>query len=154
MERWSAVEQDNIHLATIRVYNKDPRTDRQRIVLRVPAGSDANTPSTEIDEYELDMVNEDVYNQIVVAQRETSPGSRARSTVLTGRIKHECNMRPVFSDAYRRRMRERTKAANTPTRTIQMLDDSASTRGSLNMLNVGMSASGFATTMVRIIPIL
>ena len=93
MQRWSAIDQDDIQLATIRVYNKEPGIPKPRIVLIVPS----EKPSEPADEYELEMVNEAVENQIVIAEREKEPGSRARTTILTGRIKHDCNLKPVFT---------------------------------------------------------
>ena len=141
MEAWSMVEKDDVQLATIRVYNKDPRTGKQRIVMLVPSDptlSPADVKEGDMDEYEMDMVNEAVENQIVVAEREKAPGSRARTTILTGRIKHDCNLRPAFTDKYRKRMRERTIKANTPARTIRMIDEVASSRGAVNILTSGM----------------
>lgn len=152
MEAWSKVEGDNIELAKIRVYNKDPRTGKQRIVLLVPSNPEAepDVKDADTDEYEMDMVNEAVENQIVVAEREKAPGSRARTTILTGRIKHDCNLRPVFTEKYRKRMKERTIKANTPARTIRMIDEVEKGRGAVNILNsgVGPSSSAFLNIIV------
>lgn len=152
MEAWSKVEGDNIELAKIRVYNKDPRTGKQRIVLLVPSNPEAepDVKDADTDEYEMDMVNEAVENQIVVAEREKAPGSRARTTILTGRIKHDCNLRPVFTEKYRKRMKERTIKANTPARTIRMIDEVEKGRGAVNILNsgVGPSSSAFLNITV------
>lgn len=143
MEAWSKVEGDNIELAKIRVYNKDPRTGKQRIVLLVPSNPEAgpDVKDADTDEYEMDMVNEAVENQIVVAEREKAPGSRARTTILTGRIKHDCNLRPVFTEKYRQRMKQRTIKANTPARTIRMIDEVVDGRGAVNILNSGVGPS-------------
>lgn len=153
MEAWSKVEGDNIELAKIRVYNKDPRTGKQRIVLLVPSNPEAepDVKDADTDEYEMDMVNEAVENQIVVAEREKAPGSRARTTILTGRIKHDCNLRPVFTEKYRQRMKLRTIKANTPARTIRMIDEVEKGRGAVNILNsgVGPSSSAFLNITVR-----
>ncbi|TDL20792.1 hypothetical protein BD410DRAFT_790464 [Rickenella mellea] len=146
MEKWSAIEEDDIHLGTIRVYNKEKPDGKKRIVLILPPDTD----STEPDEYELDMVNDDVPNQIVVAEREKAPGSRARTTILTGRIKHDCNLRPSFSEKYRKRMRERHIAANTPTRQIRLIDEvMTGGRGSVNMLSSGITAAGGFSSLVK-----
>lgn len=144
MEKWSAITQENIHLATIRVYNSDQH-QKQRIVMMLPPDAE----STEPDEYELDMVHEAVENQIVVANREKMPGSRARTTVLTGRVKHDCNLRPSFSEAYRKRMRERHRAANTPTRQIRLIDEVIpGGRGGVNMLSSGIAPTGGFSSLV------
>lgn len=151
MEKWSSVDKDNMHLATIRVYNKDPKSGKQRIVLLV----NAETPEGEVEEFEMDMVNEEVDNQIVVAEREKEPGSRARTTILTGRVKHECNLRPVFNESYRQRMRERNRAANTPVRQTRLIDEvMTGNRGGINMLSSGVTSSNtFSTLVVRRQPV-
>ena len=150
MEKWSAIDKDGTHLATIRVYDKEDPAKKQRIVLLVPPEPGIDVNNGDFDEYELDMVNESVDNQFVIADREKAPGSRARTSILTGRVKHECNMRPLFTDAYRRRMRERTKLANTPQRQIRLIDEVAST-GRINMLSSGVApgSAGFSTLVVR-----
>jgi len=148
MERWSAIDAENVHLATIRVYHHAQGSNgkKPKIVLILPANSDND--GAEPDEYELDMINEAVENQVVIAEREKEPGkkSRARTTILTGRVKHECNLRPLFTDKYRKRLKERSRAANAPTRTIQWIEDAhAGGRGAINMLTSGVSnTSGFS----------
>lgn len=96
MERWSAIDEEGVHLASIRIYHQAESSlgRRPRIVLTLPP--DPKHPE-EPDEYEMDMVNHDVENQIVIAEREKAPrtASRARTTILTGSVKHECNMRPT-----------------------------------------------------------
>ena len=89
----------------------------------------------------MDMVNDDVENQIVVAEREKEPGtaSRARTTILTGRVKHECNLRPILTDGYRARLKERVRTANKPKRTIQMIEDHTG-RGDINRLTSGAAS--------------
>ena len=179
MERWSAIEADDVHLATIRVYANDvnPHTKKPRIILFLPPGpsSDGSVPhdtaehmSSEPNTYELEMVNDSVENQIVVAERPKDPSlsasatsaalttnTRARTTILTGRIKHECNLRPMFSASYRKQMRERHLKYNTPTRQIRMIEDAGvpGGRGGVNRLSsgVGVGAGGaFGDLIVRI----
>lgn len=153
MERWTNIDADGVDLATIRVYKdaKSTMTGRPpRIVLILPPNPE--TPTIPGDEYEMDMVNESVENQIIVAEREKFPGtaSRARTTILTGRVKHECNLRPVFTDRYRQRLRERARAANTSSRTIQYIENAhPGGRGGINMLTSGVAnASGFSDLVV------
>ncbi|KAF8958334.1 transcription initiation factor IIF, beta subunit-domain-containing protein [Flammula alnicola] len=132
MERWSAVNIEDVYLATLRVYNPPP--DKPNEKARIP------------DCYGLDMVNESVENQIVVAERpkdlslSVSTSARARTTILTGRIKHECNLRPAFSASYRRQMKERHKKYNTPMRQIQMIStaDVPGDKGGINRLSSGV----------------
>ncbi|KAF8878292.1 transcription initiation factor IIF, beta subunit [Infundibulicybe gibba] len=192
MERWSAINAEDVHLATIRVYTNasDPQTKKPRIVLFLPPNRDPTAPHTpppastpnstppssqppasngnrptfltttsyqttgaEPDCYELDMVNDSVDNQIVVAERPkdpslstsltaaaATPNTRARTTILTGRIKHECNLRPAFSERYRQQMRERHKKYNTPVRQIMMIENAGvpGGRGGVNRLSSGV----------------
>jgi transcription initiation factor TFIIF subunit beta len=212
MERWCAINAEDVHLATIRVYhnNINPVTKKPRIVLFLPpnrdptaepsgsqslsqSGSQSSTPplsqsqpqnrpvfntfttyatsGAEPDCYELEMVNDSVENQIVVAERPkdlslsatpatmaaAAANTRARTTILTGRIKHECNLRPAFSASYRKQMRERHRKYNTPVRQIQMIDDAGvpGGRGGVNRLSsgVGVGAGGaFSDLIVRCSP--
>ncbi|KAG1752674.1 transcription initiation factor IIF, beta subunit-domain-containing protein [Suillus paluster] len=176
MVRWAAIDAEDIHLATIRVY-KDaigPSGRSPRIFLFLPPDPNDSTtrdlklpvfspdaafiPSAEgtmqVDRYELEMVNEDVENQLVVAERPKDPGPsgpnspsynpRSRTTILTGRIKHECNLRPLFNESYRQQMRERTRKYNTPRRQIRMIEDAGVGRGGINRLSSGVNSGSFA----------
>ncbi|EIW57170.1 uncharacterized protein TRAVEDRAFT_168775 [Trametes versicolor FP-101664 SS1] len=139
MERWSAIDEEGVHLASIRIYHQAESSlgRRPRIVLTLPP--DPKHPE-EPDEYEMDMVNHDVENQIVIAEREKEPGtaSRARTTILTGSVKHECNMRPTLTERYRRQLKERNRAANAPKRTTMRIEDAhPGGRGEINMLTSG-----------------
>ena len=192
MERWASIDAEDVHLATIRVYNNalNPVSKKPRIVLFLPPNRDPaepddapppqqpnrpvfqnttlySTSGSEPDAYELEMVNDSVDNQIVVAERPkdpslsisttaaaATPNTRARTTILTGRIKHECNLRPAFSESYRKQMRERHKKYNTPVRQIRMIDDAGipGGRGGVNRLSsgVGVGAAGaFGDLIVR-----
>ncbi|KAF8340089.1 transcription initiation factor IIF, beta subunit [Amanita rubescens] len=181
MERWSAIEADDVHLATIRVYTNDvnPHTKKPRIILFLPPGPSSSSttptatpepmPSDQPTTYELEMVNDSVENQIVVAERPKDPSlsvsatsaalttnTRARTTILTGRIKHECNLRPMFSASYRKQMRERHKKYNTPTRQIRMIEDAGvpGGRGGVNRLSsgVGVGAGGAFGDLIKTKP--
>ena len=82
MERWSAIDAEDVHLATIRVYHnaKNESGKSPRILLMLPPPPE--NPDEPGEEFELDMVNESVENQFVIAEREKEPGtaSRARTT--------------------------------------------------------------------------
>ncbi|TFK31732.1 transcription initiation factor IIF, beta subunit [Crucibulum laeve] len=177
MERWSAINAEDVHLATLRVYSPQAAGQKTRIVLFLPPNRDPNaaasgTPplldprrpqfqhttsysvsGSEPDCYDLEMVNESVENQIVVAERPkdrslsvsksaaaATSNTRARTTILTGRIKHECNLRPAFSANYRKQMRERHIKYNTPVRQIRMIEDAGVSggRGGVNRLTSGV----------------
>ncbi|KAK0223471.1 transcription initiation factor IIF, beta subunit-domain-containing protein [Armillaria fumosa] len=64
--------------------------------------------------------------------------SRARTTILTGRVKHECSLRPGYNESYRKQMRERHKKYNTPVRQIKMIEDNLA-RGGINRLSSGVT---------------
>ena len=190
MERWSSINVEDMHLATLRVYSPpaDKPNQKTRIVLFLPPNRDPNNPNAPIppqqpnrpvfdtvtsyhtdgpepDCYELDMVNDSVDNQIVVAERPKDPvttpngvpvNTRARTTILTGRIKHECNLRPAFDANYRRQMKERHRKYNTPVRQIKMIDPSGvpGGRGGVNRLSSGVgigSANSFSDFVVGFI---
>lgn len=194
MERWSQVRAEGVHLATIRVYNEATSSTgkKPRIVLFLPPNSDPSNPMTppldpkrpafashtnyttttpgaaEPDTYELEIINNDVENQIVIAEHVKGPpqpnpltghqphhNPRARTTMLTGRIKHDCNLRPVFSESYRRQMRERSRKYNTPQRQIRMIEDAgiAGGRGGVNRLSSGVgvgAGSAFGDLIVSV----
>lgn len=180
MERWSAIDVEDVHLATIRVYHTatGPSGKQPRIVLFLPPNNNATPPTTqnpslptftqnsaysthrnvnEPDSYELEMINDAVDNQIVVAERPKDPHSahaRARTTILTGRIKHDCSLRPVFSESYRRQMKERSRKYNTPQRQIRMIEQAGvpGGRGAVNRLSSGVGLGGgsaFGNLVVR-----
>ncbi|TFL02107.1 transcription initiation factor IIF, beta subunit-domain-containing protein [Pterulicium gracile] len=180
MERWSALDAEDVHLATIRVYNdnsgavppkkpkiflflppskQSPTPDPSLPTFKAPPAhlaEAAQTPVGEPEVYELTMLNDDVTNQIVVAERPKNDpasnasgslssmsappavNSRARTTILTGRIKHECNLRPLFNASYRRQMKLRSLKANTPKRQTKMIEDTGLGKGGINRLTSGV----------------
>jgi transcription initiation factor TFIIF subunit beta len=70
MERWSTIDADNIHLATLRIWNeRDHRTNKQHMSIYIPS----DQPGAPAEEYKLDMVQESVENQIVIAEMEKEP---------------------------------------------------------------------------------
>ena len=83
-----------------------------------------------------------------------TPNTRARTTILTGRIKHECNLRPAFSASYRRQMKERHRKYNTPVRQIRMMEteDVPGGKGGINRLTSGVGVgarNAFGDFIVR-----
>jgi len=141
MERWTNVNREDVHLATIRVFKAS-----SRIKLYLPENP---TNPEEPREYELDMVQESVDNQLVVAEKEKEPGSRARTTILAGKVKHECNLRPVFTEKYRKRIRERHREVNARSRQIKMIEEVTSGRGSVNMLSSGVANTSVFSDLVK-----
>lgn len=184
MERWVAVNAEDVHLASLRIYTDPGPGQKTRIILFLPQQNDSTTSpnpnwpvfganalqsssDAEPDCYELEMVNDNVDNHIVVAERpkdasfglssnpSAPPNPRARTTILTGRIKHDCSLRPSFSARYRKQMRERHQKYNTPLRQIKMIENAgvAGGRGGINRLSsgVGVGAGGaFRDLVVRL----
>ncbi len=182
MERWASIDVEDVHLATIRIYNPSPETPNQkpRIILFLPPNHNPSTPDEplqpqkpnwpifeaatafvatgpEPDCYELEMVNDNVENQIVVAERPKDPSlsistssvphnTRSRTTILTGRIKHECSLRPALSRTYRKQMKERVRKSNTPLRQIRMIEEAGvpGGRGGVNRLSSGVGVGAGA----------
>jgi transcription initiation factor TFIIF subunit beta len=174
MERWSAVDSDGIYLATLRIWNeRDQRTGRQPMSLFLPPEQPGGIP----EEYKLDMVQEVVENQIVIAEMEKEPSNMAsraserlfayssvsflccwklppETTIMSGRIKHEVNVRPRYNENYSNRMRARHEAASEPVRQIKMIEDShPGGRGNINMLSSGANqrTGSFDSLVARIV---
>ncbi|KAJ7198802.1 transcription initiation factor IIF, beta subunit [Mycena pura] len=193
LQRWAAINAEDVHLATVRVYPNSKPGGRTRMFLFLPPNSDPQTTTrtppppnpnrpqfshttsyavdggAEPDCYELDMVNDNVENQVVIAERPkdpslsiststaaATPNTRARTTILTGRIKHDCNLRPALTASYRRQMRERHLKYNTPVRQIKRIEDAgiAGGRGGVNRMTsgVGVGAGGGFNELVKTKP--
>ncbi|KAJ7714478.1 transcription initiation factor IIF, beta subunit-domain-containing protein [Mycena maculata] len=191
LERWTAINAEDVHLATVRVYPSTKPGERTRMFLFLPPNADPakkQTPTpqnptrphfahatsyavdgAEPDCYELDMVNDNVENQVVIAERPkdpslsvstsaaaATPNTRARTTILTGRIKHDCNLRPALTASYRRQMRERHIKANTPARQIMRIEDAGIVGGAGGIRRltsgVGVGAGGAFKEMVKTKP--
>jgi len=145
MERWSKFDAEGVQLGKIRIYDVPPGA-APRIVVLVPSEDGGDD-----DIYELDMVNQDVHNQVVVAERAKAPSGtgRARTTIMTGKVKHECNLRPRMTGRYERRLTERGAAANERTVRVGLMDGARAGRGGGKMLSSGItSAAGFADLTV------
>jgi len=145
MERWSKFDAEGVQLGKIRIYDVPPGAP-PRIIVLVPSEDGGDD-----DIYELDMVNQDVHNQVVVAERAKAPSGtgRARTTIMTGKVKHECNLRPRMTGRYERRLTERGAAANERTMRVGLMDGARAGRGGGKMLSSGItSAAGFADLAV------
>ena len=148
MERWSKFDTEGVRLAKIRIYK--PQSATPRIVVFVPPEDGSGSDGDE-DIYELDMVNQDVENQVAVAERAKAPSGtgRARTTIMTGQIKHECNLRPRMTGRYERRLMERGAATNEKSMRVRMMDGARAGPGGGKMLSSGiMAVDGFADIAV------
>jgi hypothetical protein len=148
MERWSKFDAEGVQLAKIRIYDVPPGA-APRIIVLVPSDDGGDD-----DVYELDMVNQDVHNQVVVAERAKAPTGtgRARTTIMTGKVKHECNLRPRMTGRYERRLAARGAAAKSEKAVrVGLMDGARAGRGGGKMLSSGVSsAAGFADLTVRV----
>ena len=146
MEQWSKFDAEGVQLAKIRIYDVPPGA-APRIVVFVPSDDGG-----EDDVYELDMMNQVVHNQVVVAERAKAPSGtgRARTTILTGKVKHECNLRPRMTGRYERRLTARSAAAKSEKAVrVGLMDGARAGRGGGKMLSSGISsAAGFADLTV------
>jgi transcription initiation factor TFIIF subunit beta len=131
MERWSKFDTEGVKLAKIRIYK--PQSGAPRIVVFVPP-EDGSGSDGDGDIYELDLIKEKVENQIVVANCAKAPSGmgRARTTIISGQIKHEFNLRPRMTEGYKRRLMERGAAANEKSMRIRMMDGAWAGRGGLS----------------------
>ena len=74
---------------------------------------------------------------------------------MSGRIKHEVNVRPSYSATYSSRMRARHDAASEPARQIKIMEEShPGGRGTINMLSSGANqrTGAFDSFVVRRAP--
>ena len=151
MERWSKFDTEGVRLAKIRIYK--PQSGAPRIVVFVPP-EDGSGGDGDDDIYELDMVKQKVENQIAVAEHANAPSGmgRARTTIMTGHIKHECNLRPRMTERYERRLMERAQrgaAPNEKSMRVRMMDGALAGPGSGMMPSSGiMFAASFTDIVV------
>jgi len=69
----------------------------------------------------------------------------ARTTIMTGQIKHEGNLHPHTTERYERRLMERRSTANEKSMRVRMMDGARAGLGGRKMLSNGiMSADNFA----------
>jgi len=161
MERWQSVTAAHIHLATMRVYNSKTPGGKTRISLFLPNATKLGDSRAErvgydteglTQEYELDIVNAVVHNQIVISEKDMDPPKgRAKHMNVLGHIQHECNVRPPFTDDYRHTVKSRHVAANTPQRQIIRLakEDLAGGQGALNKLSSGTAQARAFDNLVK-----
>lgn len=141
LERWTAVTNPGVELAKLRIYN-DTDTQNSKMFVTVPAANPNDPPEI----FALDVHVPDAaasHTQLVVAERpvESVPTtSRRRMTVLAGVMHHECNMRPLMSEAYRARVRAATRAA-VPTRSSVLLKTNDEKGMKLARLSTGAGAA-------------
>ncbi|KAI8646135.1 transcription initiation factor IIF, beta subunit-domain-containing protein [Parasitella parasitica] len=110
-DKWRSVDEDNVNLGSIRIYNNPPPGKTTKVALFLPPDDDTpNVPK----EYNIHITPEKVNNKFVFSEDQN--GGKA----ITGTIHHECTATPNFG-AYRSIMRKRVLEAGTPQRSVQVL---------------------------------
>ncbi|KAF9519540.1 hypothetical protein BS47DRAFT_1154852 [Hydnum rufescens UP504] len=150
METWCSVKSPGVHLGTVRVHGGVEPNGQPKVTLFLPENPQYDI-GDETSEYHLEITNPVVHGQYVLADKpkEKSPNKRARTTTISGKIKHTAALKPVMSDAYEAKIRKRAREANRPKKTIVMLDErQLNAHGSnLKMIQSGalQTSAGFGT---------
>ncbi|KAF7297737.1 Transcription initiation factor IIF subunit beta [Mycena kentingensis (nom. inval.)] len=165
LERWTAVEEENVQLATLRIYSS-ASAKNPRVFLFLPPNIDPNTgkrqPNYEADRgrppfdfpthyavdsgaepdcYELTVTNDNVQNEFIVATKEDS---ETRNSYLVAQIKRTANIcLAALTPGYREMVRERGINANTPVRQTKILERAGVSQGAINHMTsaVGLGAN-------------
>ncbi|GAN05258.1 transcription factor TFIIF complex beta subunit Tfg2 [Mucor ambiguus] len=111
-EKWRAVDEDNVNLGSIRIYNKPPPGKSANIALVLP--EDETTPNLP-KEYSIHITPGEVHNKFVFSEDQN--GGKA----ISGTVHHECSATPSQFSTYRNIMRKRVLEAGTPQRSVQVL---------------------------------
>ncbi|KAI8330011.1 transcription initiation factor IIF, beta subunit-domain-containing protein [Choanephora cucurbitarum] len=117
-ERWRQVDEDNVRLGSIRIYNKAPPGKPAQIELLLPDESQEGPgvigiPSNLPKKYNIQITPGEVQNKFVFSEHPN--GGKA----ISGTIHHECTATPSETPAYRDIMRKRVREAGTPQRSVQ-----------------------------------
>ncbi|KAI8084208.1 transcription initiation factor IIF, beta subunit-domain-containing protein [Gilbertella persicaria] len=109
-DRWRNVDEDNVRLGSIRIYNKVPPGKPANIELVLP---EEEAVSGLPRKYNIQITPGEVQNKFVFSEH--ANGGKA----ISGTIHHECTATPSEASAYRDIMRKRVREAGTPQRSVQ-----------------------------------
>ncbi|KAI7857493.1 transcription initiation factor IIF, beta subunit-domain-containing protein [Circinella umbellata] len=109
--KWKQVDEDNVNLGSIRIYNEAPPGRSSAISLVLPESDTDPIPH----EYSIHIPQGEVMNKYVFSQSEHGVKS------INGTVHHECSATPTQFEPYRGIMRKRVLDAGTPQRTVQVL---------------------------------
>jgi transcription initiation factor TFIIF subunit beta len=116
MDAWSNVQEADVELGTIRVWQPQEGDTKQRISLVLPQNPGYKLTGEEADEYDLDLLPGRVENSYVIEDREKSgqKNPRVRSTRLAGRVHHKGSLKRAMTAAYEANIKKRHLQANQP----------------------------------------
>ena len=153
-EKWEAVDEDNVELGTLRVFNDNTvkvlLPDNNQYFNDVPKDYTLNVHkhtsnnSYIFGEKELDNDNLQDDEQISSDPSTSTKVNEPIATNLAGTIHHEGSLMPDLNDSYRSIMKKRKLDAITPKRTVKTLEpeDSKMATGGFN------TASRFSSFIV------
>ncbi|KAI9478359.1 MAG: transcription initiation factor IIF, beta subunit-domain-containing protein [Benjaminiella poitrasii] len=111
-EKWRDIDEDNVNLGSIRIYNKPPPGKTANIALVLP--EDESTPNLP-KEYSVHVTPGQVTNKFVFTEDQNGGKS------ISGTVHHECTATPAQFGTYRNIMRKRVREAEAPQRSVQVL---------------------------------
>lgn len=157
MEKWSAIEQEDVVLGTLRVYHAPDPQGNQRLVLRLPEATDPAVYdiSTLPKQYSLKMQSKSVENEFVMASKMKERERNLISTKLEGKIVHDCHAFPIMDASYTSLVASRHREMNAPKRQTKVLEDEGGALHRINMLaggaggNLGVGFGSFVSTNKR-----
>ncbi|CDS10000.1 hypothetical protein LRAMOSA02677 [Lichtheimia ramosa] len=113
-QKWKEVDQDDVNLGSVRIYDQPPPGRSSRISLILPEGEATNIPK----EYLIHIPPAEATNKFVFTEGENG------SKTISGTVHHECTATPTHVDSYRGIMRKRVMEAETPQRSVQEIGKS------------------------------
>ncbi|EJU05092.1 hypothetical protein DACRYDRAFT_98779 [Dacryopinax primogenitus] len=154
MEKWTAIEQEDVVLGTLRVYHAPDPNGNQRLVLRLPEMTDPAVYdiTTLPKQYSLKMQRKTVENEFVMASKMKERERNIISTKLEGKIVHDCHAFPIMDASYTSLVASRHREANAPKRQTKVLEDEGGALHRINMLaggageNLGTGFGNFVST--------
>ena len=116
---------EGVQLSKICVYDMPPGATPHIMVL-MPLDNDR-----EDSIYELDMVNQDMHNQDIIAEhaRATTGTDHACMMIMTGKVKHECTLPPVMTSHYKCPLAVHSAVAKNKAVCIELVDGTCTGHG-------------------------
>ncbi|GAA5798837.1 transcription initiation factor IIF, beta subunit-domain-containing protein [Helicostylum pulchrum] len=110
-KKWKDIDEDNLNLGSVRIYNRPPPGRSSAISLVLPEEPGSSIPR----EYNISILPGEVQNKFVFSEDQN--GVKA----ISGTVHHECAATPTEFRSYRNIMRKRVLDAGTPQRSVQVL---------------------------------
>ncbi|GAA5816495.1 hypothetical protein MFLAVUS_010024 [Mucor flavus] len=109
--KWKDIDEDNLNLGSVRIYNRPPPGRTSAISLVLPEEPGSSVPR----EYNISILPGEVQNKFVFSEDQNGVKS------ISGTVHHECAATPTEFRSYRDIMRKRVLDAGTPQRSVQVL---------------------------------